>query len=55
MTTEAKYWKDKYERQYASWLSLRELYNKTIREYDQPEIKLLKAKLHDNANAALGS
>ena len=55
MTSEAKYWKDKYERQYASWLSLRELYNKTIREYDQPEIRLLKAKLHDNANAAMAS
>ena len=55
MTPETKYWKDKYERQYKSWLSLRELYNKTIREYDQPEIRLLKAKLHDNANAALAS
>lgn len=55
MTPEAKYWKDKYERQHKSWLSLRELYNKTIREYDQPEIRLLKAKLHDNANAALAS
>lgn len=55
MTPEAKYWKDKYERQYASWLSLRELYNKTIRQYDQPEIRLLKAKLHDNANASLAS
>lgn len=52
---EVIFWREKYQRQYKSWLSLRELYNKTIREYDQPEIRLLKAKLHDNANAALAS
>jgi hypothetical protein len=55
MTPQEKYWKDKYEHQYAQFLSLRELYNKTIREYDHPEIRLLKAKLHDKSYATLGS
>jgi hypothetical protein len=55
MTPEEKYWKDKYDHQYAQFLSLRTLYNKTIREYDHPEIRLLKAKLHDKSYATLGS
>jgi hypothetical protein len=46
---EMKYWKEKYFNQQAQFLSLRELYNKTIRDYDQPEIRLLKAQLDDKA------
>jgi hypothetical protein len=52
---EVIFWREKYQRQYASWLSLRTLYNKTIREYDHPEIRLLRAKLHDKANTTLGA
>lgn len=44
-----KYWKEKYFHQQAQYLSLRELYNKTIREYDKPEIRLLKAQIDDKA------
>jgi hypothetical protein len=50
---EIQYWKEKYFHQQAQFLSLRELYNKTIREYDQPEIRLLKAQLDDKARVAL--
>jgi hypothetical protein len=53
MTSQEKYWKELYEHQYAQFLSLRTLYNKTIREYDHPEIRLLKAKLHDKANSTI--
>jgi hypothetical protein len=52
---EVIFWRERYEREYASWLSLRTLYNKTIREYDHPEIRLLKAKLHDKANTTVGA
>lgn len=38
---------EKYRRQYASWLSLRELYNKTIRDYELPEVRMIMAKHHD--------
>jgi hypothetical protein len=55
MTSQEKYWKELYEHQYAQFLSLRTLYNKTIREYDHPEIKLLKAKLHDKANSTIST
>jgi hypothetical protein len=50
---EMQYWKEKYFHQQAQFLSLRELYNKTIREYDHPEIRLLKAQLDDKARLAL--
>ncbi len=52
---EVIFWREKYEREYASWLSLRTLYNKTIREYDHPEIRLLRAKLYDKTNTTLGA
>ena len=41
---EAKYWKEKYERQYNSWLSLRTCWNKLIREVDDHEIRMILAK-----------
>ena len=41
---EAKYWKEKYERQYNSWLSLRTCWNKLIREVDDHEIRMIMAK-----------
>ena len=41
---EAKYWKEKYERQYNSWLSLRTCWNKLIREIDDHEIRMIMAK-----------
>ena len=41
---EAKYWKEKYERQYHSWLSLRTCWNKLIREVDDHEIRMIMAK-----------
>ena len=41
---EAKYWKEKYERQYHSWLSLRTCWNKLIREVDDHEIRMILAK-----------
>ena len=44
---EAKYWKEKYERQYNSWLSLRTCWNKLIREVDDDEIRLILAKKAD--------
>jgi hypothetical protein len=52
---EVIFWREKYEHQYAQFLSLRTLYNKTIREYDHPEIRLLRAKLHDKANTTVGA
>jgi len=52
---EAQYWKEKYFHQQAQFLSLRELYNKTIREYDQPEIRLLKAQLDDKARLTIST
>ena len=44
---EAKYWKEKYERQYHSWLSLRTCWNKLIREVDDHEIRMILAKKWD--------
>ena len=41
---EAKYWKEKYERQYNSWLTLRTCWNKLIREVDDHEIRMIMAK-----------
>jgi hypothetical protein len=41
---EAKYWKEKYERQYNSWLSLRTCWNKLLREVDDHEIRMIMAK-----------
>ena len=52
---EIKYWKEKYILEHGQFLSLRELYNKTIREYDQPEIRLLKAQLDDKARLAIST
>ena len=52
---EIRHWKEKYMLQYAQFLSLRELYNKTIREYDKPEIRLLKAQLDDKARLAIST
>lgn len=52
---EIQYWKEKYIFQYAQYLSLRKLYNKTIREYDHPEIRLLKAQLDDKARLAIST
>ena len=52
LTAKVKELEEKYQRQYKQWISLRELYNKTIREYDQPEIRLLKAKLYDSNELA---
>lgn len=46
---EIKYWKTKYEFQYQSWLSLRNLYNKEIRENNLPDIRMIKAKLADQS------
>ena len=44
---EAKYWKEKYERQYHSWLSLRTSWNRLIREVDDHEIRMILAKKYD--------
>ena len=44
---EAKYWKEKYERQYNSWLTLRTCWNKLIREVDDHEIRMILAKKWD--------
>ena len=52
---EMQYWKEKYFHQQAQFLSLRELYNKTIREYDHPEIRLLKAQLDDKARLTIST
>jgi hypothetical protein len=41
---EAKYWKEKYERQYNSWLTLRTCWNKLIREVNDHEIRMIMAK-----------
>jgi hypothetical protein len=51
MSNNEKYWKEKFEHEHAQFLSLRTLYNKAIREYYHPEIRRLRAKLHDKANA----
>ena len=37
------YWKAKYEFKYQSWLSLRDVYNREVRENNTPEIRAIKA------------
>ena len=46
---EAKYWREKYIRQYHSWLTLRETYNKLLRNVDCHEIRLILATKANNA------
>ena len=41
---EAKYWKEKYEREHNQFLSLRNSWNKLIREVDDHEIRMIMAK-----------
>ena len=47
MDTEARYWKEKYELKYASWLFLRNSWNEAVRELNDPEIRLILAKKYD--------
>ena len=50
---EAKYWREKYIRQYHSWLSLRTAWNNLLHTIDDHEIRLILARKADNERKSL--